>query len=76
MREYLILAILGLLVVLLAWGAFKLKDRFAILAEFIVFLKERKLWWLIPVFVVFALAGLFVVISAQMGIAPFIYTLF
>ena len=43
--------------------------------EFLVFLKENKKWWLIPILLVLLLIGLLVVLGST-GAAPFIYTLF
>lgn len=40
------------------------------------FLSERKKWWLAPVIVVMALAGLLIVFGGGSAIAPFIYTIF
>lgn len=39
------------------------------------FLKTNKKWWLIPIIVVFLIAGLLILLSST-GLAPFIYTLF
>jgi hypothetical protein len=76
MLEFLPLILFGILLFILIYGAWKLRDRFEILGEFITFLRERKLWWMIPLFIVFALAGLFVVITSQSAVGAFIYTLF
>lgn len=46
------------------------------LAELWSFLKIRKKFWLLPVFVVLALFGGLIVLSQGSAIAPFIYTLF
>jgi hypothetical protein len=46
-----------------------------LVAEFIAFMAENKLWWLTPILVVFGLLGVLLVLGAT-GIAPFIYTLF
>jgi len=40
------------------------------------FLKERKKFWLAPIFIVLILLGLLVVFAQGSAIAPFIYTLF
>lgn len=40
------------------------------------FLKERKKFWLIPIFVTMALLGSLIVLSQGSALAPFIYTLF
>lgn len=58
------------------WGFYKLRDRFDILRDFIRFLAERKLWWLAPILIVFALAGLFVAVTSSSAVSAFIYTLF
>ena len=45
------------------------------LSDFWHFLKTNKKWWLVPIIVVFLLAGLLILLSST-GLAPFIYTLF
>jgi len=44
--------------------------------EFYEFLKERKKYWLLPIFIVLALFGILIVLSQGSAVAPFIYTLF
>ena len=46
------------------------------LKEFWIFLRTRKKYWLMPVFVVLALVGGLIVLTQGTAIAPFIYTLF
>ncbi len=46
------------------------------LREFIAFLRVRKKYWLMPVFVVIFLLGGLLVLTKGSVIAPFIYTLF
>ena len=46
------------------------------LKEFWVFLRVRKKYWLMPVFVVLAVVGGLIVLTQGTAIAPFIYTLF
>lgn len=46
------------------------------LAEFWVFLKERKKFWLLPIFVVAIVFGGLVVLTQGSAVAPFIYTIF
>ena len=46
------------------------------LKEFWDFLKERKKYWLIPIFLVLALFGGLIILSQGSAIAPFIYTIF
>jgi uncharacterized protein DUF5989 len=46
------------------------------LAEFWVFLRERKKFWLLPILAVLGLLGGVIVLSQGSAVAPFIYTLF
>jgi drug/metabolite transporter superfamily protein YnfA len=47
-----------------------------IVGEFLGFLWERKLWWLIPMVVVLLVFGFLLIFAASSGLGPFIYTLF
>jgi hypothetical protein len=47
-----------------------------VIGEVMVFLWQRKLWWLIPMVTVLLLFGLLLVFASSSGVAPFIYTLF
>ncbi|MGD2245811.1 MAG: DUF5989 family protein [Candidatus Aminicenantes bacterium] len=51
-------------------------SRFNIFKELLVFLWQRKLWWLIPMIVFLVLFGLLLIFSQSSAVAPFIYTLF
>ena len=44
--------------------------------EFFDFLKVRKKYWLIPIFLVLVLLGALIILSQGSVIAPFIYTIF
>ena len=46
------------------------------LYEFWNFLKVRKKYWLIPIFIVLALFGALIILSQGSAVAPFIYTIF
>jgi hypothetical protein len=59
----------------LVYSAWKLRGRVEILGEFFQFLRERKLWWIAPLVIVFLLAGLFVAVTAGSPLAAFIYAL-
>lgn len=48
----------------------------AFLREFVEFLRERKKYWLLPIFVVMAIFGGLVVLTQGSAVAPFIYTIF
>lgn len=50
--------------------------KFAILKEFIDFLREQKKWWLAPVIIVLMLLGFLIILTEGSAVAPFIYTLF
>ena len=47
----------------------------SLLAEFWLFIREEKKWWLTPIVLVLLLAGVAIFLSGT-GAAPFIYTLF
>ena len=46
------------------------------LKEFWDFIKVRKKYWLIPIFIVLVLFGGLIILSQGSAIAPFIYTIF
>jgi len=59
----------------MAWWT-RASDRVGILAELMVFLWERKVWWMIPMVAVLVLVGMLLVFAQSSALAPFIYTLF
>ncbi|MBM3333664.1 hypothetical protein FJY63_03290 [Candidatus Sumerlaeota bacterium] len=72
--------VVGLLIVaaicaLLVYTLIYMRKRFPIVREFMVFLKERKLWWMAPIVIVFFLLTILIVASTS-PLAPFIYALF
>jgi hypothetical protein len=46
------------------------------LKEFFAFIKVRKKYWLVPVFIMMAVLGGLIVLTKGSAVAPFIYTLF
>ncbi len=44
------------------------------LREFLLYLRERKAWWLAPILIVLLLLGL--ILISQSALSPFLYTLF
>jgi hypothetical protein len=46
-----------------------------IVAEFVMFMAENKIWWMTPILVVFGLLGILLVLGAT-GFAPFVYSFF
>ena len=51
------------------------RKRTSFLAEFWLFLKHNKKWWMLPILIVLLLLGLLVLLGGT-AIAPFIYPLF
>jgi len=51
-------------------------SRLGIFRELLVFLWQRKLWWLIPIIICLMLLGFLLIFTQSSAIAPFIYTLF
>ena len=51
-------------------------NKFAILKEFWLFLRERKKWWLAPIVLFLLLFGALLVFAKGSALAPFIYSLF
>jgi hypothetical protein len=45
-----------------------------LIAEFLAFMSENKVWWLTPILIVFGLLGVLLILGAT-GVAPFIYAL-
>jgi hypothetical protein len=45
-------------------------------AEFWMFLRARKKYWLLPIFIMMATFGALIVLTKGSAIAPFIYTIF
>ncbi|MCD6080353.1 MAG: hypothetical protein J7J54_02730 [Candidatus Omnitrophica bacterium] len=54
----------------------RILSRFGILKELFRFLWENKLWWMIPIVVVFVLLGIFIYLAQSSAVVPFIYALF
>jgi hypothetical protein len=46
------------------------------LQEFWLFLRMRKKFWLLPIFIMMAVFGTLIVLTKGTAVAPFIYTLF
>ncbi len=47
-----------------------------IVKELMSFFWKNKLWWMIPIFLVFLLLGILVLFAQSTAVVPFIYTLF
>lgn len=44
--------------------------------ELWVFMRSRKKYWLLPIFIALALLGALIVLAQGSAVAPFVYTLF
>jgi len=51
-------------------------SKLSIFKEFMVFLKEHKKFWLIPIVIILLLLGFLIVLGQGSALAPFIYTIF
>ena len=54
----------------------RLAARAAVLRELAGFLRQRKLWWLLPMVSVLLVFGVLLVMAQGSAAAPFIYSLF
>lgn len=54
----------------------RLKMRSTIIKELFSFLWENKLWWMMPIIIVFILLGLLIWLAQSSSVVPFIYALF
>jgi len=46
------------------------------LRDLLTFIKERKIWWLVPVIFVILLIGILLIFAESSALGSFIYTLF
>ena len=47
-----------------------------ILLELWDFIKVRKKWWLLPIFIILTLIGVLIILGQSSAISPFLYVLF
>jgi hypothetical protein len=48
------------------------EERLSLAVEFLLFLRDNKKWWLLPILAVIGLLGLLAALAGS-GVAPFIY---
>jgi drug/metabolite transporter superfamily protein YnfA len=48
----------------------------SVVGEFLSYLWQRRLWWLIPMILLLLLFGLLLIFASASGIGPFVYSLF
>lgn len=53
-----------------------MKGKLNTVKEFISFLWKRKLWWLIPMMIVFLMVGVLIIFVGSSPLAPIVYPLF
>ena len=54
----------------------KMAINMGVIGEILIFLWQRKLWWMIPMVVVLLSFGMLLMFASASGVGPFIYTLF
>jgi hypothetical protein len=47
-----------------------------VVGEFVSFLWQQRLFWMIPMVVVLLLFGMLIIFASASGVGPFVYTLF
>ncbi|MDY6789407.1 MAG: DUF5989 family protein [Candidatus Nanohaloarchaea archaeon] len=52
-----------------------LKERLGIIGEFLGFLWARKLYWMIPIFLMLIVIGALILFAQSSALSPFVYTL-
>jgi len=50
--------------------------RFYLISDLWAFMRVRKKWWLLPIFIMLALVGVLIVFGQSSALSPFIYALF
>lgn len=56
--------------------AAKFKQNYLMLNEIFILLKTHKKWWLMPIFFIFAILSMFIVLVGGGSILPAIYAIF
>lgn len=51
-------------------------SRLGVVRELFHFLWENKLWWMVPIIVIFVLLGVLIWLAQSAAVVPFVYTLF
>jgi hypothetical protein len=53
-----------------------IQDNLSLFAEFWLFVRHRKRFWLLPFFVIIVVLSVFIILTESSAFAPFIYSLF
>ena len=51
-------------------------ESYSLLKDVWVYMKERKKLWLIPLIILFAIAGIMLIVGQSSALSPFIYAFF
>ncbi|HAJ56500.1 MAG TPA: hypothetical protein DCL35_01885 [Candidatus Omnitrophica bacterium] len=54
----------------------RLFSRLSVVKELFSFFWQNRLWWMIPIVLVFLLLGALIIFAQSSAVVPFIYTLF
>lgn len=57
-------------------GGLRVSKRVGILKEFWWFIRERKIWWMTPIVLILGVLSVFIVLTEQSVVLPFIYAVF
>lgn len=57
-------------------GGIRISRKAGILKEFWWFIRERKIWWMTPIVVILGILSVFIVVTEQSVVLPFIYAVF
>lgn len=55
--------------------AARIRENLGIVGEFLGFLWERKMFWLMPMFILLILIGALILFAQSSALSPFIYTI-
>ena len=53
-----------------------MSENVSIFKEFILFIKNRKAWWIAPIIILLLIVGLVIILGQSSTLSPFIYSLF
>jgi hypothetical protein len=54
-------------------GGVRISRRFTLFVEFMTFIRERKLWWMMPIFIILILLGISLLVFEKSIIIPILY---
>lgn len=57
-------------------GGLRISKRMGILKEFWWFIRERKIWWMTPIILILGVLSVFIILTEQSVVLPFIYAVF